>query len=150
MYVWRLCIYVYIIFLLFSITCVFREFSMLIEGHLVEWLILAKCVTLLKYCVNKKNKKKIAREEEDEQQTDQLQPQPQRASRAAVRQFWVRWWLREDRRKLWARELVADRERSCKNLTTRIYSHLLVSSRINSCLIVSLRVRSWAMGPDRA
>ena len=56
MYVWRLCIYVYIIFLLFSITCVFREFSMLIEGHLVEWLILAKCVTLLKYCVNKINK----------------------------------------------------------------------------------------------
>ena len=33
---------------------------MLVEGHLVEWLILAKCVTLLKYCVNKikiKNKK---------------------------------------------------------------------------------------------
>ena len=58
MYVWRLCIYVYIIFLLFSITCVFREFSMLVEGHLVEWLILAKCVTLLKYCVNKKKKKK--------------------------------------------------------------------------------------------
>ena len=29
---------------------------MLVEGHLVEWLILAKCVTLLKYCVNKKNK----------------------------------------------------------------------------------------------
>ena len=57
MYVWRLCIYVYIIFLLFSITCVFREFSMLVEGHLVEWLILAKCVTLLKYCVNKINKK---------------------------------------------------------------------------------------------
>ena len=27
---------------------------MLVEGHLVEWLILAKCVTLLKYCVNKK------------------------------------------------------------------------------------------------
>ena len=26
---------------------------MLVEGHLVEWLILAKCVTLLKYCVNK-------------------------------------------------------------------------------------------------
>ena len=37
----------------------------------------------------------IAREEEDEQQTDQLQPQPQRARRAAVRQFWVRPWLRE-------------------------------------------------------
>ena len=34
-------------------------------------------------------------------------------------------------------ELVADRERSCKNLTTRIYSHLLASSRINSCLIVN-------------
>ena len=79
----------------------------------------------------------IAREEEDEQQTDQLQPQPQRASRAAVRQFWVRRWLREERRNLWARELVADRERSCKNLTTRIYSHLFVSSCINSCLIVS-------------
>ena len=29
---------------------------MLVEGHLVEWLILAKCVTLLKYCVNKINK----------------------------------------------------------------------------------------------
>ena len=29
----------------------------------------------------------IAREEEDKQQTDQLQPQPQRARRAAVRQF---------------------------------------------------------------
>ena len=27
---------------------------MLVGGHLVEWLILAKCVTLLKYCVNKK------------------------------------------------------------------------------------------------
>ena len=26
---------------------------MLVEGHLVEWLFLAKCVTLLKYCVNK-------------------------------------------------------------------------------------------------
>ena len=35
------------------------------------------------------------------------------------------------------RKLVADRERSCKNLTTRIYSHLLASSRINSCLIVN-------------
>ena len=34
-------------------------FSVLVEGHLVEWLLLAKCVTLLKYCVNKnKNKKK--------------------------------------------------------------------------------------------
>ena len=32
----------------------------------------------------------IAREEVDEQQTDQLKPQPQRARRAAVRQFWVR------------------------------------------------------------
>lgn len=40
----------------------------------------------------------IAREEEDEQQTDQLQSQPQRARRAAVRQFWVRPWLREERR----------------------------------------------------
>ena len=79
----------------------------------------------------------IAREEEDEQQTDQLQPQPQRARRAAVRQFWVRPWLREERRNLWARELVADRERSCKKLTTRIYSHLFASSRINSCLIMS-------------
>ena len=65
----------------------------------------------------------IVREEEDEQQTDQRQPQPQRARRAAARQFWVRSWLREERRNLWARELVADRERSCKNLTTRIYSH---------------------------
>ena len=54
----------------------------------------------------------ITREEEDEQQTDQLQPQPQRARRAAVRQFWVRPWLREEGRNLWARELVADRERS--------------------------------------
>ena len=59
------------------------------------------------------------------------------ARRAAVRQFWVRPWLREERRNLWARELVVDRERSCKNLTTRIYSHLFASSRINSCLIVS-------------
>ena len=75
----------------------------------------------------------IAREEED----DQLQPQPQRVRRAAVRQFWVQPWLREERRNLWARELVADRERSCKNLTTRIYSHLFASSRINSCLIAS-------------
>ena len=40
----------------------------------------------------------IAREEEDEQQTDQLQSQPQRARRDAVRQFWVRPWLREERR----------------------------------------------------
>ena len=31
---------------------------MLVEGHLVKWLIIAKCVTLLKYCVNKKKKKK--------------------------------------------------------------------------------------------
>ena len=38
---------------LFHVICVFREFSMLVEGHLVEWLLLAKCVTLLKYCVNK-------------------------------------------------------------------------------------------------
>ena len=30
---------------------------MLVEGHLVEWLLLAKCVTLLKYCVNKIKKK---------------------------------------------------------------------------------------------
>ena len=52
-------------------------------------------------------------------------------------EFWVRPWLREERRNLWARELVADRERSCINLTTRIYSHLFASSRINSCLIVS-------------
>ena len=73
----------------------------------------------------------IAREEEDEQRTDQLQPQPQRARRAAVRQFLVRPWLREERRNLWARELVADRERPCKNLTTRICSHLFASSRIN-------------------
>ena len=29
---------------------------MLVEGHLVEWLLLAKCVTLLKYCVNKNKK----------------------------------------------------------------------------------------------
>ena len=29
---------------------------MLVEGHLVEWLILAKCVTLLKYCVHKNKK----------------------------------------------------------------------------------------------
>ena len=40
----------------------------------------------------------IAREEKDEQQTDQLQSQPQRVRRAAVRQFWVRPWLREERR----------------------------------------------------
>ena len=40
----------------------------------------------------------IAREEEDEQQTDQLQSQPQRARRAAVRQLWVRPWLIEERR----------------------------------------------------
>ena len=53
MYMWRLCIYVYVIFLLFSCNMCFREFSMLVEGHLVEWLVLAKCVTLLKYCVNK-------------------------------------------------------------------------------------------------
>ena len=79
----------------------------------------------------------IAREEEDKQQTDQLQPQPQRARSAAVRQFWVRPWLREEGRNLWAWELVADRERSWKNLTTRIYSHLFASSRINSCPIVS-------------
>ena len=31
---------------------------MLVEGHLVEWLILAKCVTLLKYYVNKNKNKK--------------------------------------------------------------------------------------------
>ena len=79
----------------------------------------------------------IAREEEDEQQTDLLQPQPQRARGAAVRQFWVRQWLREERRNLWARELVADRGRSCKNITTRVYPHLFASSRINSCVIVS-------------
>ena len=54
MYVWRLCIYVYMLyFFLFSSNVYFREFSMLVEGHLVEWLFLAKCVTLLKYCVNK-------------------------------------------------------------------------------------------------
>ena len=27
---------------------------MLVQGHFVEWLYLAICVTLLKYCVNKK------------------------------------------------------------------------------------------------
>ena len=43
-----------------------------------------------------------------EQQTDQLQLQPGRA-----RQFWVRPGLRGERN-LWARELRADRERSCK------------------------------------
>ena len=79
----------------------------------------------------------ITREEEDEQQTDLLQPQPQRVRRAVVRQFWVRQWLREERRNIWARELVADRGRSCKNLTTRFYSHLFASSRIDSCLIMS-------------
>ena len=34
---------------------------MLVEGHLVEWLFLAKCVTLLKYCVNKTNKQIITK-----------------------------------------------------------------------------------------
>ena len=36
---------------------------MLVEGHLVELLFLAKCVTLLKYCVNKI---KIEEEEEED------------------------------------------------------------------------------------
>ena len=40
----------------------FGEFSMLVEGHLVELLFLAKCFTLLKYCVNK-----IKIEEEEEE-----------------------------------------------------------------------------------
>ena len=44
-----------VIFLLFSSNMCFREFSMLVEGNLVEYLFLAKCVTLLKYCVNKTN-----------------------------------------------------------------------------------------------
>ncbi|KAJ3599237.1 hypothetical protein NHX12_033200 [Muraenolepis orangiensis] len=42
----------------------------------------------------------MAREEEDEQQTDQLPSQPQRARRAAVSQFWVRPWLGERRQQL--------------------------------------------------
>ena len=78
----------------------------------------------------------IAREEEDEQQTDQRQSQPQRARRAAVRQFWVRSWLREGRRNLWVRELVADCERSCKKPN---YSYLIAFFRIFSYQLVSDR-----------
>ena len=40
----------------------------------------------------------VAREEGDKQLPDQPPPQPQRAGKAAVRQFWVRPWLTEERR----------------------------------------------------
>ena len=58
-YMFDVCVYMcicYIFDLLYQETCALEIllFIMLVEGHLlVEWLFLAKCITLLKYCVNK-------------------------------------------------------------------------------------------------